>query len=148
VNAMVGLLASGGSTNHTIHLVAVAKAAGYTINWDDFDRLSSVTPLLARIYPNGDADVNHFHAAGGVGLLVRNLLAAELVHPEILTAAQQRGLRQYTAEPVLRDNVLVWEEAPAHTLDPTVISDSRQPFSSTGGINLIQGNLGRGIIKV
>lgn len=148
VNAMVGLLATGGSTNHTIHLVAVAKAAGYTINWDDFDRLSKVTPLLARIYPNGEADVNHFHAAGGVGVLVRNLLKAELVHPEILTSAPERGLQQYTKEPVLRDQSVVWEDSPAQSLDPAVIRDVSEPFSVTGGINLMQGNLGRGIIKV
>src|SRR5690606_4791518 len=120
VNAIVGLLATGGSTNHTIHLVAMAHAAGILINWDDFSDLSAVVPLLARIYPNGRADVNHFHAAGGVGFLTRELLGAGLLHEDIATVFGT-GLAAYTREPWLADAGLAWREAPAESRDRDVL---------------------------
>ena len=111
VNAVVGLLATGGSTNHTLHLVAIAKAAGIVIDWDDFNELSSVVPLLARIYPNGDADVNHFNAAGGPGYLIRELLDAGLLHDDVTTILG-RGLRNHCTEPFLENDKAVWKELP------------------------------------
>jgi phosphogluconate dehydratase len=148
VNAIVGLLATGGSTNHTMHLVAIARAAGIHINWEDFDTLSKVVPLLARIYPNGDADVNHFHAAGGMGLLIGELLQAGLLHEDILTIGDQRGLQQYTREPHLREGQLYWQPAPTASLDRNVLRGCDEPFDSSSGLHLLHGNLGRGIIKV
>jgi phosphogluconate dehydratase len=147
VNGIVGLLATGGSTNHTIHLVAMAHAAGIHINWDDFSELSAVVPLLARIYPNGKADVNHFHAAGGMGFLVRELLAAGLLHEDIATVAGS-GLAAHAREPWLGDQGLAWRDAPAASRDPDVLRGVADPFSSDGGIKLLRGNLGRSIIKV
>ncbi|MEO8313915.1 MAG: phosphogluconate dehydratase [Pseudomonadota bacterium] len=147
VNAIVGLLATGGSTNHTIHLVAMAHAAGITINWDDFNDLSAVVPLLARIYPNGKADVNHFQAAGGMGFLIRELLAAGLLHEDVQTVAG-RGLSAYSQEPVLNNKGLAWQDAPATSRDENVLRNARQPFSADGGLRLLTGNLGRSVIKV
>jgi len=147
VNGMVGLLATGGSTNHTIHLVAMARAAGIVIDWDDFDRLSRITPLLARVYPNGSADVNHFHAAGGVGFVIAQLLGAGLLHEDVQTVAGP-GLSRYTQEPVLEAGVLRWRDGPAESGDAEVIATAAQPFSNEGGVRLMQGNLGRGVIKV
>jgi len=147
VNAMVGLLATGGSTNHTIHLVAMARAAGVLIDWDDFDRLSRITPLLARVYPNGSADVNHFHAAGGVGYVIRQLLEAGLVHEDVQTVAGP-GLARYTQEPVLVDGVLQWRDGANTSGDAQVLATAAEPFSDEGGLRLMQGNLGRGVIKV
>jgi len=121
VNAIVGLLATGGSTNHTIHLVAIARAAGITIDWDDFDRLSRAVPLLARIYPNGSADVNQFHAAGGMGLLIRQLLSAGLLHADVKTVVGS-GLSSYTQEPHLDDEgALKWRPAPERSLDAEIL---------------------------
>ncbi|EMR13450.1 phosphogluconate dehydratase [Methylophaga lonarensis MPL] len=148
LNALIGLLATGGSTNHTIHLVAIARAAGVIINWDDFDRLSKVIPLLTRIYPNGSADVNHFNAAGGMGLLIRELSKHGLMHEDIITIGNDRGMKQYTQEPKLIDNQLVWEEGTEVSLDPTVVGSVEKPFASTGGLHLIKGNLGRGVSKI
>src|SRR5262249_44089896 len=119
VNAIVGLLATGGSTNHTLHLVAIARAAGVVIDWNDFSELSDVVPLLARIYPNGSADVNHFHAAGGMGFLIRELLQAGLLHQDVQTVVG-RGLRAYTQEPWLSPTGLAWRDAAAHSRDPDV----------------------------
>ncbi|CAG9165764.1 Phosphogluconate dehydratase [Cupriavidus laharis] len=147
VNAMVGLLATGGSTNHTIHLVAMARAAGVLIDWDDFDRLSRVTPLLARVYPNGSADVNHFHAAGGTGYVIGQLLEAGLVHEDVQTVAGP-GLARYTQEPVLIDGVLRWRDGASASGDAQVLATMAEPFSAEGGLRLMQGNLGRGVIKV
>jgi phosphogluconate dehydratase len=147
VNGIVGLLATGGSTNHTIHLVAIARAAGILIDWGDFDALSGVVPLLARIYPNGSADVNHFHAAGGMGLLIRELLDAGLLHGDVRTVAGA-GLRPYTQEPYLDGERLVWREAPAQSLDADVLRGYAAPFSADGGLRLLTGNLGRAVIKV
>ncbi|MBS0372840.1 MAG: phosphogluconate dehydratase [Proteobacteria bacterium] len=146
-NAIVGLLATGGSTNHTIHLVAMAWAAGILIDWDDFNALSDVVPLLARIYPNGSADVNHFHAAGGMGFLIRELLGLGLLHEDVKTVAGQ-GLSHYTREPFLDGDTLVWRDAPANSLDTDVLRSGGEPFSADGGLKLLTGNLGRAVIKV
>jgi phosphogluconate dehydratase len=147
VNAIVMLLATGGSTNHTIHLVAIARAAGIAINWNDFSELSSVVPLLTRIYPNGSADVNHFHAAGGMGFLIRELLSAGLLHGDVMTVAG-KGLASYTGEPWLDDGKLSWRAAPATSLDLDVLRPASNPFSTEGGLKLLTGNLGRSVIKV
>ena len=147
VNGIVGLLATGGSTNHTLHLVAIARAAGIAINWDDFSDLSSVVPLLARVYPNGGADVNHFHAAGGIGLVIAELLNAGLLHADVKTAAGD-GLEHYTQEPYLADAKLAWRSVLPTSLDKEVIRPVSLPFSADGGLKLLQGNLGRAMIKV
>jgi phosphogluconate dehydratase len=147
VNGIVGLLATGGSTNHTIHLVAMAYAAGICINWDDFNDLSAVVPLLARIYPNGKADVNHFHAAGGMGFLIRELLAAGVLHEDVQTV-MGRGLMAYSQEPRLDDNGLTWQDAPAQSRDLDILRSARDPFCADGGLRLLLGNLGRSVIKV
>ncbi|MEO8385567.1 MAG: phosphogluconate dehydratase [Betaproteobacteria bacterium] len=147
VNAIIGLLATGGSTNHTIHLVAIAHAAGISINWEDFDALSAVIPLLTRIYPNGSADVNHFHAAGGVGFVIRELLEAGLLHADVRTAAGD-GLTRYTQEPVLDNDALIWRPAPTRSLDVGVLRPATDPFSPDGGLRVLRGNLGRAVIKV
>ncbi|TWG88362.1 6-phosphogluconate dehydratase [Cupriavidus gilardii J11] len=147
VNGIVGLLATGGSTNHTIHLVAMARAAGIVIDWDDFDRLSRITPLLARVYPNGAADVNHFHAAGGVAFVIAQLLDVGLLHEDVRTVAG-RGLARYTREPVFSDGALRWREGASTSGDPAVLAPAAQPFAAEGGLRLMSGNLGRGVIKV
>ena len=147
VNAIVGLLATGGSTNHTLHLVAMARAAGIVIDWNDFSELSDVVPLLARIYPNGSADVNHFHAAGGMGFLVRELLHAGLLHGDVQTIAGA-GLDAYTQEPWLSPEGLAWRPAPAESGDASVLRPASNPFSADGGLKLMRGNLGRSVIKV
>lgn len=147
VNAIVGLLATGGSTNHTIHLVAMARAAGILIDWNDFDRLSAVVPLLARVYPNGSADVNHFHAAGGTSFIIRELLAAGLLHEDVNTVSGH-GLYQQTREPVQQDGELTWREGPIKSSDENVLRPATNPFSADGGLRLLTGNLGRSVIKV
>ena len=148
VNAMVGLLATGGSTNLTIHLVTIAAAAGIQINWDDFAQLSAAVPLITRIYPNGKADINHFHAAGGLALVIRQLLAAGLLHDDVNTVVGQ-GLHRYTQEPYLDEQQnLHWRQGITHSLDPQIIATIDQPFSEQGGLQLLQGNLGRAIIKL
>jgi phosphogluconate dehydratase len=148
VNGIVGLLATGGSTNHTLHLVAMARAAGILIDWDDFADLSAVVPLLARVYPNGQADVNHFHAAGGMGFLIRELLDAGLLHEGVQTVMGP-GLRRYTAEPALdAQGALVWRDAVRESADLDVLRPVSQPFSVDGGLRLMSGNLGRAVVKV
>ncbi|MGQ4660893.1 phosphogluconate dehydratase [Lysobacter sp. F6437] len=147
VNAMVGLAATGGSTNHAIHLVAIARAAGVLIDWDDLDELSKATPLLARIYPNGSADVNHFHAAGGMGFAIRELLDAGLLHPDI-RCVHGGDLRQQAMEPYLDDLTLRWRDPPVASLDPDVLRGAALPFDSEGGLRRLAGNLGRGIVKI
>jgi len=147
VNGLVALLATGGSTNHTMHLVAVARAAGIIINWDDFSDLSGAVPLLARIYPNGEADINHFQAAGGTAFLVRELLSAGLMHEDVMTI-MGRGLSRYTQEPFLDGNQLVWREGPEASLDEAVLRPVAEPFSQDGGLKVLHGNLGRGVIKI
>jgi phosphogluconate dehydratase len=147
VNAIVALLATGGSTNHTLHLVAIAKAAGIVIDWNDFNELSAVVPLLARIYPNGDADVNHFHAAGGTGFVIRELLDAGLLHDDVATI-MGRGLRMSCSEPFLEGERVVWRAAPAKSPDENVVRGAATPFAPDGGLRLLSGNLGRAVIKV
>ncbi len=147
VNGIVGLLATGGSTNHTLHLVAIARAAGILINWDDFDALSAIVPLLAKVYPNGSADVNAFHAAGGMGFLIRELLDAGLLHEQVRTV-MGLGLYRYTQRPTLQAGQLAWQDTPATSGDPQVLSTVTAPFSPDGGLRLLQGNLGRAVIKV
>jgi phosphogluconate dehydratase len=146
VNAMVALLATGGSTNHLIHWVAVARAAGIVIDWDDFSDLSQAVPLLARVYPNGSADVNQFQAAGGPGFVIRELLDAGLMHDDVLTV-RSGGLREYTRLPVQEGLALRWEDGGASG-DESVLRAATQPFSATGGLKLLQGKLGRSVIKV
>ncbi len=147
VNGIVGLLATGGSTNHTMHLIAMARAAGLRVNWDDFSELSACVPLLARIYPNGSADVNHFQAAGGMGFLIQQLLGAGLLHEDVHTV-MGRGLHRYTVEPWLKHGQLDWRPVPAHSADEAVLRPVSHPFSADGGLRLLQGNLGRAVIKV
>ncbi len=148
VNGIVGLLATGGSTNHTIHLVAIARAAGVIIDWHDMAELSRVVPLLCRIYPNGLADVNHFQAAGGMPLLIRELLGQGLLHENVATVAGEGGLRRYCDEPFLDDQGNVeWRGGPEKSLDADIIASYAQPFSKEGGLRLMEGNLGRSVIK-
>ena len=147
VNAMVGLMATGGSTNHTLHLVAMARAVGIELIWEDFAAVSAVTPLLARIYPNGEADVNHFHAAGGMGLLTRSLLNAGLLNADVDTV-WGHGLDSYAREPWLKNDSLDWREGPEASLDKTILRTLDEPFSAHGGLNLLRGNLGRAIVKI
>ncbi|MGP9643856.1 phosphogluconate dehydratase [Halomonas sp. AOP30-A1-24] len=147
VNAVVGLLASGGSTNHTMHLIAMAAAAGITLNWDDFTDLSAVTPSLMQVYPNGQADINHFQAAGGMSYLFRELLGAGLLHGDIPTVFGT-DLTAYTQEPFLEDGKVVWREGPEKSLDEDVLRPVATPFAATGGLTVMKGNLGRGVIKV
>lgn len=146
VNGIVGLLATGGSTNHTMHLVAIARAAGYIIDWNDFAELSSVTPSLTRIYPNGDADINYFQRAGGMAYLIRTLLDAGLLHEDVDTVVGH-GLRRYTEQPQLRDGKVVWQPGPEQSLDTDVLRGAEAPFSHHGGLALVQGNLGRAVLK-
>jgi phosphogluconate dehydratase len=147
VNAMVGLLATGGSTNQTLHIVAVARAAGIRINWDDFSHLSDVVPLLVRIYPNGPGDINDFEAAGGMGLLVKELLESGFLHNDVQTVAGP-GLEQYTLKPKLEKGKVIWGEGPEKSLNSEVIASAKQPFSPTGGLKVLDGNLGRAVMKV
>ena len=146
VNACIGLLATGGSTNHAIHLPAIARAAGIIIDWEDFDRLSSAVPMLARVYPNGSGDVNDFHHAGGIGFIIRELLDAGLLHRDIMTVARA-DLTDYGNEPVLVDDALMWQPAVETPRDATMVRPASDPFSEDGGMRLLTGNLGRAIIK-
>lgn len=146
VNAMAALLATGGSTNHLIHWVAVARAAGISIDWNDFAELSAVVPLLSRVYPNGTADVNQFQAAGGPGYVIRELLDAGLMHEDVL-AVREAGIREYTREPHLGPEGLAWSDI-GPSRDTDVVRPATDPFSDTGGLKLLTGNLGRSVIKV
>lgn len=146
VNAMVALLATGGSTNHLIHWVAVARSAGILIDWNDFSDLSDVVPLLTHVYPNGSADVNQFQAAGGTGFVIRELLDAGFMHDDVLTV-RAGGIREYTREPEMRDGQLAWHEMGA-SKDEDIVRPASAPFSASGGLKLLQGNLGRSVIKV
>ncbi|WP_026375160.1 phosphogluconate dehydratase [Aestuariibacter salexigens] len=146
VNGLVGLLATGGSTNHTMHLVAVARAAGYIINWDDFADISRAVPLMTRIYPNGSADINHFTAAGGMSLLFKQLLDAGLLHNDVNTICG-KGLERYMLEPKLIDGELQWVDGPQESLDKEVLADVEKPFKPDGGLSVLSGNLGRAVIK-
>lgn len=146
VNGIVGLMATGGSTNLLIHLIAMARASGIVLDWSDFADLSHVVPLLTRIYPNGLADVNHFHAAGGLGLVISELLDAGLLHDDTLTVMGQ-GLERYTKEPKLLDGELHWSDGAKETLNDKIIATSKTPFQTTGGLSNLSGNLGRGVMK-
>ncbi|WP_299678373.1 phosphogluconate dehydratase [uncultured Roseobacter sp.] len=147
VNGIIGLNATGGSTNLLIHLVAMARAGGILLDWQDFSDLSEVTPLLARVYPNGLADVNHFHAAGGLGYMIRELLGAGLLHADTKTVAGG-GLEAYTREPKLRDGALVWEEGAPHSLNEKILRPASDPFQPTGGLKRMSGSLGNAVMKV
>jgi len=147
VNATVSLLASGGSTNHTMHLVAIARAAGIIVNWDDIAELSAVVPLLAKVYPNGEADVNHFHAAGGTSCMFRQLLDSGFMHGDAKTVWGE-NFSSFTQESFVEDDKIVWRESPEQPLDLEVLTTIAQPFSKEGGIRLLAGNIGRGVIKV
>ena len=146
VNAVVGLLATGGSTNHALHLPAIARAAGILLDWEDMDRLSAAVPLIANVYPAGQADVNQFHAAGGMAFTIRELLGAGLVHGDILTVAGG-GLSDYATEPALEGDALVWRPAPETSRDESILRPVSAPFRPDGGMRLVQGNLGRGTFK-
>ena len=146
VNAMVALLATGGSTNHLIHWVAVAYSAGITIDWNDFSDLSDIVPTLTHVYPNGSADVNQFQAAGGSGLVIRELLDAGFMHADVLTVRAD-GIREYTREPYMQGGVLAWADV-GDSKDDTIVRSAANPFSASGGLKLLQGNLGRSVIKV
>ncbi|MDU4248956.1 MULTISPECIES: phosphogluconate dehydratase [Pseudomonas] len=147
VNSVVALLATGGSTNHTLHLLAIAQAAGIQLTWQDMADLSEVVPTLARIYPNGQADINHFQAAGGMSFLIRQLLDGGLLHEDVQTV-MGKGLRRYLQEPFLDGGKLVWREGPAASLDENILRPIDKPFSAEGGLRLMEGNLGRGVMKV
>jgi len=147
VNALVGLVATGGSTNHTIHLIAIARAAGIIINWDDFNEISEVVPLVTRVYPNGSADINHFQACGGMAYLIKTLREGGYLNENVRTVFG-KGLEDYEKEPILNGNQLVWQEGPEHSLDENILRSVSNPFSETGGLKCLQGNLGRSIIKI
>ncbi len=147
INGIIGLLATGGSTNHTIHLVAIAKAAGVVIDWQDFDELSRVVPLLARVYPNGIADVNHFHAAGGLGFVMRELLDAGLMHEDVKTLMGE-GMRKFCVEPTLESGGIEFRDVPTESLDLDIVRPATEPFDDEGGLRLVQGNVGRAMVKV
>ena len=147
VNAMVALLATGGSTNHLIHWVAIARAAGIIIDWTDFYHLAKTTPLLASVYPNGKADVNEFQAAGGPAFVIRELIEAGYMFPDVLTVAHG-GLREYGKLPVKEDNKIVWKDLPKESSDETIVRTAQFPFNESGGLRLLKGNLGRSVIKI
>jgi len=146
VNALVGLLATGGSTNHTMHLIAMARSCGIVLTWDDFDALSKITPLLCRMYPNGSADVNHFHSAGGMRVVISELLEAGLLHENVNTV-MGKGLSHYLKKPVLKDGKVEYVSASLKSQDENIISSCTAPFSADGGLKLLDGNIGRSVIK-
>jgi phosphogluconate dehydratase len=146
VNGIIGLLATGGSTNHTIHLIAMARAAGIIINWEDMSDLSAVIPLITRMYPNGAADVNHFHASGGMGFVIHTLLAHGLLHEDVTTILGN-GLTKYTQEPYIVSKTLAWRDGSKESLNDSIIRDASNPFSKDGGIKIIKGNIGRSVVK-
>lgn len=147
VNAMVTLVATGGSTNHLIHWVAVARAAGIIFDWSDIDELSSVVPLLARIYPNGPGDINDFERAGGTGFILRELLELGMLHPDVLTV-RKGGIREHVGRPYLDTEGLAFSEPDAESPDPLTVRTGADPFEPTGGLALLEGNLGRSVIKI
>ncbi|MEY8837847.1 dihydroxy-acid dehydratase, partial [Cribrihabitans sp. XS_ASV171] len=146
-NGIVGLMATGGSTNLLIHLIAMARAGGILLDWQDFSDLSGAVPLVARVYPNGLADVNHFHAAGGLGYTIRTLLDAGLLHPDTRTVAGG-GLTAYTQEPKLIDGRVTWQEGTDHSLNDKILRPASDPFQPTGGLSRLTGSLGHGVMKI
>lgn len=148
VNGIVGLMATGGSTNHAMHIVAIARAAGVIINWQDLSDISDIIPLLCRIYPNGLADVNRFQAVGGMGYLIRELRSAGLLHDDVKTVMGEDGLAPYTKEPFVENGEIVWRDAPVESLDDSVLRPVANPFSPEGGLRLLKGNVGRSVIKI
>ena len=147
VNALVALLASGGSTNHCIHLIAIARAAGYTMNWSDFDAISKATPLLAKVYPNGSADINHFHAAGGTALLFKTLVDGGFMHGDAKTCLGV-PFADFIREPTFENGKLSWNDPVEGSLDPAILTTPDAPFAPEGGVRLLTGNLGRSVIKI
>jgi phosphogluconate dehydratase len=147
VNGIIGLLATGGSTNHTLHIIAIAKAAGIKITWDDFSDLSDVIPLICRVYPNGAADINHFHAAGGMAYVIKTLLDNDLLHEDVNTILGF-GLRKYTKEPKLINGEIKYEEGPKESGDISILRPVESPFLNQGGLKVLKGNLGTAVIKI
>ena len=147
VNGMVGLMATGGSTNLLIHLIAMARAGGIILDWQDFSEISDIVPLLARVYPNGLADVNHFHAAGGLGYMIGELLGAGLLHPDTKTVAGE-GLHHYTQEPFIENGALAWRDGTVESLNPGILRPTSDPFATSGGLKRLAGNLGTSVIKI
>ncbi|MBB36281.1 MAG: phosphogluconate dehydratase [Hirschia sp.] len=148
VNGLVGLMATGGSTNHALHIPAIARAAGIHVNYDDLSDIAKAVPLICRIYPNGPADVNHFHAAGGMALVTRQLLEAGLLHNDVTTIAGEGGLARYAEEPFLEAGAVTWREGPAQSGDENIIRKVTSPFAPDGGLRVLSGPLGRGVIKM
>ena len=146
VNAIIGLLATGGSSNHTIHLIAMARSCGISLTWDDFDMLSKITPLLCRMYPNGSADVNHFHSAGGMRVVISELLQAGLLHEDVYTV-MGKGLLHYLKEPVLKNSKVEYIESSLDSQDSQIITTYKKPFSDNGGLRVLDGNMGRCVVK-
>ena len=150
INGVIGLLATGGSTNHTLHLVAIARMAGIELRWEDFHALGSIIPLLARVYPNGSADVNQFHAAGGLGYVISQLRRGGLLHDDVDTVVSNimgKGLAPYTQEPYLDGDALKWRAGVSRSLDEDIVRSIKAPFSADGGLQLLCGNLGNAVIK-
>lgn len=147
VNAIIGLMATGGSTNHTIHLIAIAKICGIILTWEDMDEISSVIPLLCKMYPNGSADVNHFRNAGGMSVIISELIKEGLLHNDVNTIVGF-GLENFIKEPSLEDGKLVYKEGFKNSLNTDVISSVKKPFSSEGGLKLLEGNLGKSVVKI
>ena len=148
VNSIVGLMATGGSTNNALHIPAIARAAGILVDWSDFQEIADVTPLLCRIYPNGPSDVNHFHAAGGMGFVIRELLSAGLVHNDVTTVAGEGGLERYAEEPTMEGEALTWKPAPETSFEEDILRSIDNPIAKDGGLKLIDSPIGRGMIKI
>ena len=152
VNGLVGLMATGGSTNLAVHMIAIARAAGIKIDWDDFADISAAVPLICRIYPNGSADVNHFHAAGGMAYLIGALINEGLVHTDVTTVAGSGGLMEYTKEPIRNGRAdadyVQFRKGADESLDREILTDFKEPFRPDGGMRLLKGNLGRSVMKV
>lgn len=147
VNAMIGLMATGGSTNHTIHLIAVARTAGIIINWDDFNAISNIIPLLARVYPNGKADINQFEAAGGIAFIIHELLKEGLLHDDVDTV-MGKGMQSYTQNPFFIDNKIVYKNGVEKSKNENILRSIKNPFLKDGGVKILKGNIGRAVIKI
>ncbi|MBM0637764.1 phosphogluconate dehydratase [Campylobacter sp. VicNov18] len=147
INAIIGLMATGGSTNHTIHLIAIARAAGIIINWDDFDAISSIIPLLARVYPNGKADINQFEAAGGIAFIIHELLKEGLLHDDVDTI-MGKSMQAYTQNPFFIDNKIIYKKGVEKSQNDTILTNIQNPFSKDGGVKILKGNIGRAVIKI